>query len=142
MPKLTAHYCKKLPTGQYSNDSYSASIDVEIDETDSQTMQAGLRRLFALVKDSVEQQFSGASGSSAHSDNHRPQTEPRTTAPVRNAAIFQNGRHVPATTSQKKAVFAICKSLGLDPKQYSIDGLSVKQASTLIDELKSQQDGN
>lgn len=139
MPKLNACYSKKLPTtAQYSNETFSASVEVEIDEADPQTMQTGLRRLFALVRESVEQQFRAGA---AHP---KPATTPPSSAPrpaPRNFQAASNGRHVPATASQKKAVYAICKSLGLDPAQYDIDALGIKQASALIDELKRQQAG-
>ena len=141
MPKLTACFAKKLPTGQYSNETFSASIEADIPGNDAAAFQAGLRRLFALTKQSVDEQFNAAPAASNH-DASRPQAGQRTPPPARNGAVSSNGRHVPATQSQKKAVFAICKSLGLDHQQYGIDNLSIKQASALIDELKSQQAGN
>lgn len=141
MPKLTACYSKKLPTGQYSNDTFSASIEADIPASDAAAIQAGLRRLFALAKQAVDEQFNAAPAATSPTAS-RPQAAHQNAPPARNGAVVTNGRHVPATPSQRKAVFAICKSLGHDHQQYGIDGLSVKEASALIDDLKRQQSGN
>jgi hypothetical protein len=139
MPKLTACFSKKLPTGQYSNDTFSASIEAEVQASDAASLQAGLRRLFALAKEAVDQQFAGTTPSA---DPIRPQTPQKSAPPIRNGTAASNGRHVPATQSQKKAVFAISKSLGIDPAQFQVEHMSLKAASQLIDGLKSQQAGN
>jgi len=138
MAKLTAHYSKKLPVGEYANQEFCASIEADVASNDAGALQAGRRRVFAMAKEAVDEQFRGAPNGNIQSES-RPQAGQRTAPPVRNGATPTNGRHVPATASQKKAVFAICKSLGIDHQQYGIDNLSVKEASRLIDELKSQQ---
>jgi len=146
MPKLTAHFAKKLPLAQFSNQEFSACIEADVDSENPETLKSAMRRLFALAKASVEEQFAGVSDHVPQHCSEAPSFRPQSNGHVRTQSTGrfpvngnENGRHVPATASQKKAIFAICKSLGLDPAQYGIDGLSIKQASTLIDELKSQQ---
>src|SRR5579862_925117 len=100
MPKLTAHYSKKLPVAEYANQQYCASIEAEIEETDPAMIKAGIRRLFTLVKEAVEEQYKGAPVAT-HAAS-RPQAGQRTAPPARNGAAPSNGRHIPATASQKK----------------------------------------
>jgi hypothetical protein len=144
MPKIVAHYGKKIPIGEYSNQQFEASIEAEIDEHDPPTLKAALRRLFQLTKESVEEQFrsTGSQNGHGHSQSQTPSAPQSNSPRPAPANGVQHGRFVPATASQRKAIFAICKSLGLDHSQYGIDRLSVKQASQLIDELKSQQAGS
>ena len=146
MAKIIAHYSKKLPLAEYANQEFRASIEVDIDDTNPETLKAGLRRMFSMAKESVDEQFRGCTQNGTQNPNptagtHQAPTASRPT--TRNGqAVVTNGRQLPATHSQKKAVFAISKSLGLDPAQFNIDSLTVKAASQLIDQLKSQQTGN
>ena len=141
MPKLTAHYAQKLPTAEYANQQFSASIEVEIDNVDANAMLAGLRRLFSLAKQAVEEQFNGAGSASQTQQHthHATATSALRPAQPQNSQTNGNGRHVPATPSQKKAIFAIAKSLRLDSAQFNVEALALKEASALIDDLKSRQ---
>jgi hypothetical protein len=146
MPKLTVHFGKKLPLAEYSNQQFCASIEAECDADNPDAMRVYLRRLFALAKEAVEEQFVGAQGGNAKATpsatTQQPQNGWRTGSATNAkpaASVKGNGRHVPATPAQRKAVFAIAKSLGLDPAQFNLDELTVGAASTLIDQLKSQQ---
>lgn len=153
MPKLTAHFAEKSPTGQFANQQVGVSIEAELDADSQDAIQAGLRRLFHLARQAVAEQL----GQSAQSAPQPRQAvaEPRASAapasysppaPPNGRTQVQrpgngNGHRVPATPAQRKAVYAICKSQGLDPKQYDTERMSVREASELIDRLKSQQVG-
>ena len=57
-----------------------------------------------------------------------------------------NGRVAPMTQSQSRAIHAIAKRLGIDPADecmrqfgWDLDRLSIREASTIIDHLKSLQ---
>ena len=149
MPKLIVHFAKKLPLAEYSNQQFSASIEAECDAESPDAVRAYLRRLFAVAKEAVEEQFAGApvNGANAVAQPTVAPSQPRNgwrgsatkATPEVRANGNGQGRHVPATEAQKKAVFAISKSLGLDPKQFNLDSLGLREASALIDNLKSQQ---
>lgn len=151
MARIIALFSKKASgQHQYSSNQFSASIEVETDTDDPEALKGYLRRCFSLAKESVEEQIQLAPTRNAQPVNGNATTSPRPQASgYRNGAQNAghangkpgngNGRHVPATQAQRKAVFAICKSLSIDPNQYDLDALSVGQASKLIDELKSQQ---
>lgn len=154
MAKIIAHYSKKASgSQQYSSNQYSASIEVETDSDDPESLKAYLRRCFILAKESVEEQMQSASARNVQPVNGNATTGPRPHGNgyrngVQNAGHANgkpsngNGRHVPATQAQVKAVYAICKGLGIDSAQYNAESMTVSQASKLIDELKSQQAAN
>jgi len=55
MLKAIVSYSKKIPAeGQFSSQGYSLSLEAEIAESDTQTIQAKLHQTFELVKASVE----------------------------------------------------------------------------------------
>lgn len=151
MAKIIAHFSKKAWGSQQPNSNqFSASIEVETDSNDPESFKAYLRRCFAIAKESVEEQMQSAPARNAQPVNgnatatSRPQAAgyrngSQNAAHVNGKTSNGNGRNVPATQAQRKAVFAICKSLSIDPNQYDLDAMSVGQASKLIDELKSQQ---
>jgi hypothetical protein len=148
MAKLIVHFGKKLPVGEFSNQQFCASIEAECDAESPDDVRSYFRRLFAVAKQAVEEQFAGAPVVNGASTAAQPTTvtsQPRNgwrvsaTKVTTETRTNGNGRHVPATPAQKKAVFAIAKSLGLDPGQFNVESLGLKEASALIDNLKSQQ---
>jgi len=135
MAKLTAHYQKKHADQNYGSEMVGASVEVEVEGTDPESVKAGLRRLFSLAKESVAEQLAH---SSQPQQSSRPAASGQSVAPKANG----NGRHIPATQAQKKAIYAIAKSNGLDPAQFDTEHMTVKEASAVIDQLKSQQAGS
>jgi hypothetical protein len=137
MPKLTAHFSQKLPTAEYANQQFCASIEAEIDSSDPNAIQSGLRRLFTLARQAVDEQFRGG----AQDQKAFPAMAPANAPPSapRNGSTPGNGRAVPATVSQKKAIFAIAKAVGVRVNRDEIENLTLRQASEFIDKLKQQQ---
>ena len=61
MLKLNASYSKKVPAdGEYTSQSYHASIEVELpDGLNQNQLQTRIHETFALVKESVEAELHG-----------------------------------------------------------------------------------
>ena len=149
MAKIIAHFSKKLPLANqsYGMEQFSASVEAELQTGGDENVAAGLRRLVALARQSVDEQFRSSGGTGQPVQAHR-QAVAGTAITARfnggngNGGNGNGGRKIPATASQKKAIYAICKNLGLDSNQYGAETLSIKEASKLIDSLKAQQAGN
>ncbi|MCZ7646104.1 MAG: hypothetical protein M5U26_12590 [Planctomycetota bacterium] len=146
MIKVNAALSKKLPIPgvQYSSQEFSAGIEAEIGHQESsEQIKATIRRLYALVGEAIDEQVKQAGADSqapAKAPEPGRRSYPRNRA-YRNAS--GNGRHVPATEAQKKCIFAICETLGLNADEAlasrglpELDKLGIKEASALIDELK------
>ena len=86
MLKLNASYSKKVPAeGEYSSQSYHASIEVELpDGLNQNQLQARIHETFALVKESVEAELHGNTssqhGGNAPKNNHNQQMQGSTPA--------------------------------------------------------------
>jgi hypothetical protein len=140
MAKLTAHYQKKHADQNYGSEMVGASVEVEVEGNDPESVKAGLRRLFSLAKESVAEQLTAAVPPARTQPTNRVG---QASTPAHSGGNGNGGSpRVPATAAQKKAIFAISKSLGLDPAQHNAEQLSVREASALIDELKNQQAGS
>ena len=60
MAKIIAHFSKKASgSQQYSSNQFSASIEIESDTDDPETMRTYLRRCFDIAKSSVDEQMHG-----------------------------------------------------------------------------------
>ena len=132
--------------------SRGASVNLEL-EFDSQLiqepgkLQARIRQLFALVRASLAEELNGGQ------DQPTPPTTsqaalPEPSPPRVNGpnGSSKNGAR-PATPAQIKALHAIARHQGLDlavvlRQRWQVErpgDLSLRQASTLIDELKSRE---
>lgn len=178
MIKISANLSKKvpLPGVEYSSQQFGAAMEIEVSDADRpEAIHGRIRDLYALLSQSVDEQISSASqqptnGHQAPAANVVPiRTQPvqNGTAPVQQRAAYTNGngrnriaaattngngngrRSINATEAQCRAIFAICKSQGLDIVSVLADfnvadarDLAIKDASRLIDELKSKQATN
>ena len=124
----------------YQSTGYSLNLTAELDQSllaRPEELQAQIGALYAHARQALDQQ-AGQPASPA---------SPAVSSTVRQAApVVHNGRLAPATQSQKRAISAICRRLGTDPEYESrqligvgFAELSVKQASELIDDLKSTE---
>ncbi len=131
MLKLNASYSKKVPAeGEYSSQSYHASIEVELpDGLSQEQLNSKIHETFALVRDSVEKELHGNSNAN------------RAAAPVhgKKAASSQDG---PASPKQIKFLLDLARTAGLTPQQLaarfrvnSVEELSRTACSRAIDEL-------
>ena len=134
MLKLNASYSKKVPAeGEYTSQSYHASIEVELPDGLSQEQLNGkIHETFALVKESVEVELHG-------------------NTPVQQAGnVPQNGTNQlalgnpPASPKQISYLLNLASRRGITPQQIaaqnnvaSVDQLSKKQCSTLIEQWRA-----
>jgi hypothetical protein len=140
---ISANLSKKvpLPNVGYSSQQYGASIEIEVGDADSpESIHGKMRKLYALLNRTVDEQISSATAGPAQPDGNGASAQ----AKPSNGGNGTN-RVARATAAQCKAIFAICKSRGLDMQAALADfhvadpaELSVRDASRLIDALKSK----
>ena len=134
MLKLNASYSKKVPAeGEYSSQSYHASIEVELpDGLSSEQLNGKIHETFEMVRNSVEAELHGKSPASA---------------PVNGVQNTQN-RHgqptPPASPKQISYLLTLASRRGITPQQIAmqnnvadINQLSKKQCSALIEQWKN-----
>ena len=134
MLKLNASYSKKVPAeGEYTSQSYHASIEVELPDGLSQEQLNGkIHETFALVKESVEAELSEKTP--AKQGGNIPQNG--TNQPVQG--------NPPASPKQINYLLSLASRRGITPQQIaaqnnvaSVDQLSKKQCSTLIEQWRA-----
>ena len=134
MLKLNASYSKKVPAdGEYTSQSYHASIEVELpDGLNQNQLQTRIHETFALVKESVEAEL--------HGNTPIPQ--------VGNGAVntINNGQQssTPASPKQINYLLTLASRRGITPAQIAaqnnvanINQLSKKQCSALIEQWRN-----
>ena len=134
MLKLNASYSKKVPAeGEYTSQSYHASIEVELpDGLSAEQLNGKIHETFEMVRNSVEAEL--------HGNTVNPQGG--------NGAVntIDNGQQVstPASPKQISYLLTLASRRGITPQQIamqnnvsSIDQLSKKQCSTLIEQWKA-----
>ena len=131
MLKLNASYSKKVPAeGEYTSQSYHASIEVELpDGLSPQQLNDKIHDTFELVKNSVEAELHGTSSGQTTTNNN-------TAAPSHNQ---QNTNSVPASPKQIRFLLDLAKGRGITPAQIAaqhgvttVEQLSKRQCSELI----------
>ena len=134
MLKLNASYSKKVPAdGEYTSQSYHASIEVELpDGLSSEQLNGKIHETFALVKESVEAELSEKTP--AKQSGNIPQNG--TNQPVQGST--------PASPKQINYLLSLASRRGITPQQIaaqnnvaSVDQLSKKQCSTLIEQWRA-----
>jgi hypothetical protein len=115
---------------------------------DSEAFCAQIRNLFDLARQSVDEELAAdrphpADARSTRSTGRGNGRQENSSAENRGRANGNSVRH--ATSSQLRAIRAICERLNRDPEQFAnqrfrvnrIEELTLQEASSLIDELKS-----
>ena len=142
MIRLNAGISRKVGEPNYGSRGASVNVELELESAvvnDTEALHEKIRTLFALAKRSVDEEL-GMSTSGG--------TPGQPTANGTNGG--QNGTASrPATDGQKRAVWAICKKLGLDQDQEAqatfdrpVSQLTLPEASQLIDRLKVLADAS
>jgi hypothetical protein len=130
--------------GEPNNGNRGASVNVELEVdsalvSDPGKLQQRIRQHFSLVRSSLAEELNGNGSPGQHNGTqHNPGNGTQASQPK------------PATQSQIKAIYAITRSQRLDAYQlvrerFNVDKpeeLTIKQASQLIDSLKSRQEGS
>ena len=134
MLKLNAAYSKKVPAeGEYTSQSYHASIEVELpDGLNQEQLNEKIHATFAMVRESVEAELG--------ENNVRKGAE----LPVQEN-IPQNNRSaaVPASPKQINYLLSLASRRGITPQQIAaqnnvanVDQLTKRQCSMLIEQWK------
>jgi hypothetical protein len=159
MLKLHAGVSKKVGLPGFSSASASCTIEAELDSSllqDHAGFQVVVQRAYASCEKAVQDQIARLT-SDGEGDHSQPQevVEVRTSPAIQGASVnrlpatqFTNQPSPrPATASQVKAIRAIAARrkidlVGLLRERFGLstaDELGIRQASALIDELKSDE---
>ena len=137
MLKLNAAYSKKVPAeGEYTSQSYHASIEVELpDGLSQEQLHDKIHDTFAMVRESVEAEL------------HR-EAPPRSTAaesrPTASTHSERNNEAAPASPKQLNYLLSLASRRGISPSQIAeqnnvatVADLTKKQCSALIEQWKA-----
>lgn len=151
MLKLNVGFTKKVGEANYGSRGASVNLELELDSSlvgDVDRLKERIRHLFGLAKASVDEELAAGAGQLAANGNSSA------AAGNGHAAGKSNGRRRDgtraATASQVRALNAIADRRKLDlaamlAERFQIDdpaGLTITEASNLIDELKGEAAGN
>jgi len=153
--KLTASLSRKAPIDgiPYSSQSFGGSLEIEVNSDHPDEIKQRLHHLYGTLSASIDSEIAAASSGrpAAQSQSSPPPLPvPRTgTANAGQPARTNgNGKKTTATDAQCRAIFAIAKNLNIDIgtllAQHGVSDvalLPIKTASTIIDQLKTQQNG-
>ena len=134
MLKLNASYSKKIPAdGEYTSQSYHASIEVELpDGLSSEQLNSKIHETFEMVRYSVEAEL--------HGNPLNQQGGNGTENSVNNGQQIST----PASPKQINYLLTLASRRGITPQQIAVQNnvaninqLSKKQCSTLIEQWKA-----
>jgi hypothetical protein len=138
MIKLNAHVSKKVPIASqdYSSQQFSAGIEVEVaDGAHPDALRRRLADLHGMLSAAVDAQISDAAQNAP-----APSGNSHGNGGNGNCRHNDNGRRLPpASDAQLRAIARICERIGVDPQQYLARDLSIREASRIIDGLKSNR---
>lgn len=143
MLKLNASYSKKVPAeGEYTSQSYHASVEVELpDGLSQEQLQRRIHETFEMVKNSVEAELHGNTtnrqGGNVVVNTVNNNQQGYGTANNRN-------REIPASPKQIKFMLDLARSKGITPQQIAaqhgvaaVEQLSKKQCSDIINNWRA-----
>ena len=145
MLKLNASYSKKVPAeGEYTSQSYHASIEVELpDGLNSDQLNGKIHETFALVRNSVEAELHGATPAV-------PVIATPAAPQGGNTGNYSHSRKgnnndVPASPKQIKFLLDLARNCGITPEQIKarfgvavLEALTRTQCSRAIDEFSGK----
>ena len=134
MLKLNASYSKKIPAeGEYTSQSYHASIEVELpDGLTQDQLQSRIHETFAMVRESVEAELHGNTVNQQGGNGA--------------ANTINNGQQgiTPASPKQINYLLTLASRRGITPQQIAVQNnvaninqLSKKQCSALIEQWRA-----
>ena len=142
MLKLNASYSKKVPAdGEYTSQSYHASIEVELpDGLSQEQLNDKIHATFAMVRESVEAELHGNPPTKRGEYSAQEATNP-TPQGNRSAGV---GNAVPASPKQISYLLSLASRRGITPQQIAaqnnvanVDQLTKRQCSALIEQWKA-----
>ena len=134
MLKLNASYSKKVPAeGEYTSQSYHASVEVELPDGLSQDqLQNRIHETFEMVRNSVEAELHGKTVNQQGGNG------------TVNAVNNNQQGSTPASPKQINYLLTLASRRGITPQQIAVQNnvaninqLSKKQCSTLIEQWKA-----
>ena len=152
MLKLNASYSKKVPAeGEYSSQSYHASIEVELpDGLTQEQLNGKIHETFEMVRESVEAELhesrpANAEGSAPRNQQNPPRQGYRSGASnYGNKNKGQNQEDSAASSKQIKYLLDLARSNNVTPQQIlnrfkvnAFEELSRNQCSLAIDEFNN-----
>ena len=145
MLKLNASYSKKVPAeGEYTSQSYHASIEVELpDGLNSEQLNGKIHETFALVRNSVEAELHGATPAVPTATPAAPQGG--NTGNYSHSRKGNGNNDVPASPKQIKFLLDLARNCGITPEQIKarfgvavLEALTRTQCSRAIDEFSGK----
>ena len=152
MLKLNASYSKKVPAeGEFSSQSYHASIEVELPDGLTQDQLNGkIHETFAMVRDSVEAELhetkpANPEGSAPRSQQSQPRQGYRPGASNYGKGKGQSQEDTAASPKQIKYLLDLARANGVTPQQIltrfkvnALEELTRNQCSLAIDEFNGK----
>jgi len=146
--KVSVGLTKKIGDTNYGSRGASVNVELELESSlvsEPAKLQERIRQIFGIVRTSLAEELNG-NGHGAAQNTNRANGHAKTEGPASNAGTRQPRA---ATQSQVRAIHAIAKSQGIQLARllggrYQVDraeDLTIKQASELIDSLKSNKNG-
>ena len=143
--KLNCGLSRKIGEANYGSRGASVNVELELESSligEPAKLQERIRQLFSVVRSSLTEELNG-NGHSSTTSNGNDQSKPTTTN--NGNGTSRNGGQRQATQSQVKAIHAIARSRRIDVGKFlnerfhvsRPDDLTIKDASTAIDELKA-----
>ena len=138
MLKLNASYSKKVPAeGEYTSQSYHASIEVELpDGLNQNQLQARIHETFEMVRNSVEAELHGNGNRQIRES--MPQNVPQ------NVGNPPAQHDVPASPKQIKFLIDLARNKGVTPAQIAaqhgvatVEQLTRSQCSSIINSWRA-----
>jgi hypothetical protein len=145
--KLNVGLSRKIGESNYGSRGASVNVEMELESAlvgEPDKLQQRIRQLFGLVRTSLSEELNGGHGDGKTGGSGQ---QPNGTSQAGNGE--QTAKPRPATQSQVRAIHAIAKSRKLDVKQVlqrrfrvaRPEDLSIKEASTFIEEMNSDRNG-
>ena len=152
MLKLNASYSKKVPAeGEYSSQSYHASIEVELsDGLTPDQIQDRIHETFAMVRDSVEAELHGNKpaeheGAAPQNPQNQSRQGYRSGASNYGKGKGQSQDDAAASPKQIKYLLDLARNNGVTPQQIltrfkvnALEDLTRNQCSLAIDEFNGK----
>ena len=152
MLKLNASYSKKVPAeGEYSSQSYHASIEVELsDGLTADQIQDRIHETFAMVRDSVEAELHGNGAANLEGPAPRNQQNQSRQGYRSGASNYgknkgQSQEDAAASPKQIKYLLGLARNNGITPQQIltrfkvnALEELTRNQCSLAIDEFNGE----
>ena len=147
MIKLNAGFSRKVGEPNYGSRGASVNVELEVESSligDPDGLMARIRKLFDIARQSVDAELAnGSPDVDRGTANREGNRHDNRSNGGRGGNGQQNTRY--ATSSQVRAIKAICNRQGVDPvrlasERFRVDDLeelTLREASSLIDELKA-----